>query len=138
MRPAITRNNELLPAPFGPVKTSALPAETEKVTPENTRRPPRMQVKSRPDSFIATIFLSPVSADEAAVQGRTSFFPRSLVQNYRSCGRIAKSPYKLAFRRVMDVDPRTPAFERSVNVSSAGEPASLHAGNGTPHDLPRQ
>jgi hypothetical protein len=40
------RSNELLPAPFGPVKTNALPAATEKPTPENTRRPPRMQAKS--------------------------------------------------------------------------------------------
>jgi hypothetical protein len=81
------RNNELLPAPFGPVKTSALPAEMEKLTPENTRRPPRMQVKSRPDSFIATISQL---ANEAAVGERMLFFSRMLVQNYRSYGRIGK------------------------------------------------
>src|SRR5262245_31872143 len=64
MRPAIMRNSELLPAPFGPVKTSARPAATEKRTAQNTRRPPRMQAKSWPDSFIATILptLAPASA----------------------------------------------------------------------------
>src|SRR5215470_10838375 len=62
MRPAIRRNRELLPAPFGPVKISAPPAAIEKPIPQNTRRPPRMQAKSWPDSFIATISLTLASA----------------------------------------------------------------------------
>src|SRR5947209_165133 len=66
MRPAIIRSRELLPAPFAPVKTSACPAEIEKPTPRNTRRPPRMQAKSWPDSFIATISLTLAFAYRAA------------------------------------------------------------------------
>src|SRR5258706_468047 len=116
MRPAIRRNRELLPAPLGPVKISAPPATIEKPTPQNTRRPPRMQAKSWPDSFIATISLTLASAapilpswwergrlariEETAGGtpalrgeegcGQTLFSPRRLVPDYRSCGRTAK------------------------------------------------
>src|SRR5262245_57101200 len=44
--PAIRRNNEDLPAPLGPVTTSASPAPTAKPRPEKTCRPPRMQARS--------------------------------------------------------------------------------------------
>src|SRR5215813_7989211 len=64
MRPAIIRNSELLPAPFGPVRRSALRAAIEKLMARNTRRPPRTQPKSQPKSFIATIsyILAPAAA----------------------------------------------------------------------------
>ncbi|SRR5579871_208685 len=62
IRPAIMRSKELLPAPFGPVNTSALPVVMEKLTPQNTWRPPRMQVNRSPANFIATTLHTLASA----------------------------------------------------------------------------
>src|SRR5258708_30138630 len=116
MRPGMRRKRELLPAPFGQVKISAPPAASEKPIPLNARRPPRMQAKSWPDSFIATISLTLASAapilpspwergrlarfEETAGGtpalrggegcGQTLFSPRRPVQDYRSYGRTAK------------------------------------------------
>jgi len=103
-----------LPAPFGPVKTSALPAATEKPTPQNTLRPPRTQAKSWPDSFIPMIShtLAPLpppcpprlergrrarlkkSGRDACAPGwgqqADAFFLLRLVQKHRSYGRTTK------------------------------------------------
>src|SRR5258707_11631665 len=50
--PAINRSNEVLPDPLGPVTASASPEEAAKSRPENTSRPPRTHLTSRPESRI--------------------------------------------------------------------------------------
>src|SRR5712672_773971 len=130
MRPAMRRNRELLPAPFGPVKISAPPAAIEKPTPRNTRRPPRMQAKSWPDSFIATISLTlafaapnptpPLGAQASRPRppegwggaAGERFFPREgLFKTIVHMAEPRRSPYKLTFRRVTGDASHTPAHQ---------------------------
>src|SRR5260370_11632216 len=51
-RPATSRSSEVLPAPLAPVTASASPEEVSKSRPENTSRPPRTHLTSRPESRI--------------------------------------------------------------------------------------
>src|ERR1700722_11891592 len=102
MSPATMRRSELLPAPLGPVSTRASPAATEKLILAKTRRPPRMQVRSRPERFIATFPYGPPQAGrppiraryealfEASLGRRLLFLQSRLVQNYRAYGRTGK------------------------------------------------
>ena len=95
------RNNELLPAPLGPVKTKAWPAATEKLTLENTRRPPRMQAKSRPDSFIATISLtsaSPRPPYPPPRAGRAIAYDAALLNSRLRLGREMRVPPHMRLR----------------------------------------
>src|SRR5205807_2868559 len=50
--PAISRNSDVLPEPLGPITASAWPEAASKSRPENTSRPPRTHLTSRPLSRI--------------------------------------------------------------------------------------
>src|SRR5947208_1989019 len=51
-RPAIRRNSEVLPEPFGPTTARTSPEEASKSRPENTSRPPLIQSMWCPESRI--------------------------------------------------------------------------------------
>jgi hypothetical protein len=52
MSPAMTRIKVVFPEPFGPVRISASPSETENDSRENTYRSPRMTANSSAASCI--------------------------------------------------------------------------------------
>ena len=53
--PAIIRSSDDFPAPLGPTRVRARPADSANDSPEKTCRPPRTQVRSEPTSRIGSV-----------------------------------------------------------------------------------
>jgi hypothetical protein len=65
-----------LPVPLGPVKTSAPPAATAKLSSAKTQRSPRMQVRSRPSKSGMSVHLGRLSGAQGARRAVKGFAGR--------------------------------------------------------------